>query len=261
MSWTPEDSAISLNEKQKAHLSTLVNSEELKAYLAEVALSQGLVERDPIFNNGILTATEKADNARQQITKTVVVNGVSHVLSAPDEVGLLRAETDLFKKVFQPTTTQQTEQPRNERGQFTAAEQAAADATRAALAMSGIDVDALPQTSDRQFTQGWQEATEEFLHSEAGRLWPGGDRNRDTLARILQANNLTDSEDKVAALAQAYEFAKANDLLVDEQGIPLGGRAQIDQLYANAAKSGTPPSAADVRYALGDRSSSLFGSR
>jgi hypothetical protein len=267
MSWTPEDSAITLNAKQEAHLATLTNSEELKAYLAQVALDQQLVAPDPLFRNGMVYATDKADHARQQpqFTKTVIFNGVKHELVAASEVDLLAKENAVYRAGIEPTTTQQTEQPRNDRGQFTTAELDLQFRTgqidgRTYLERSGIDVDALPQTSDRQFQQSWADATEEFLHSDAGATWPGGLKNRDLLGKIIQSNGLLDAEDKVAAMAEAYAFAKANNLLVDDQGIPLGGRAQIDQLYADTAKSGTPPTAADIRYAMGDRSS-IFGAR
>jgi hypothetical protein len=62
--------------------------------------------------------------------------------------------------------------------------------------------------------QSWDQAVQEFLHSPAGSDWPGGDKNRDMMGQELQALNLVDAKDKVAALAQAYASMKSKGIVV-----------------------------------------------
>jgi hypothetical protein len=67
--------------------------------------------------------------------------------------------------------------------------------------------------------QSWQTAGEQFRNSEAGKSWPGGEANQQILAKIIRDNNLTDGieGDKVAALVAAYEYARENNLLVENE--------------------------------------------
>jgi hypothetical protein len=60
----------------------------------------------------------------------------------------------------------------------------------------------------------WNQAVQEFLHSPAGSDWPGGDKNRELMGQELQALNLVDAKDKVAALAQAYASMKSKGVVV-----------------------------------------------
>ena len=50
-----------------------------------------------------------------------------------------------------------------------------------------------PQKIESERTvKSWAAVTEAFLNSAEGADWPGGDLNRDTLGRILEANNRTE---------------------------------------------------------------------
>jgi hypothetical protein len=80
------------------------------------------------------------------------------------------------------------------------------------LASQGVDVAKLSQ---EQANESWAAATETFLNSAAGADWPGGTKNRALLGDKLAALGLVDAEDKVAALAQAYETLKAAGTLFD----------------------------------------------
>jgi hypothetical protein len=63
------------------------------------------------------------------------------------------------------------------------------------------------------FQKSWASAATEFLDSEAGSDWPGGDANKEILGLKLTELGLTDAEDKVAALATAYAHLKAEGKL------------------------------------------------
>jgi hypothetical protein len=74
----------------------------------------------------------------------------------------------------------------------------------------GLDPNAVKEA---RFQQSWASASEEFLQSEAGSSWPGGDANREILGLKLAELGLTDAEDKVGALATAYAHLKAEGKL------------------------------------------------
>jgi hypothetical protein len=46
----------------------------------------------------------------------------------------------------------------------------------------------------------WQIATQEFLNTPEGKLWPGGANNLTLMGWLLQTNGFADAEDKVGAL-------------------------------------------------------------
>lgn len=71
----------------------------------------------------------------------------------------------------------------------------------------GLDPNAVKAAN---FQQSWASAATEFLDSEAGADWPGGDANKEILGLKLAELGLTDAEDKVGALKTAYEHLKAN---------------------------------------------------
>lgn len=115
------------------------------------------------------------------------------------------------------------------------------------LSKQGISVDALKATVEHnqsnQFEKSWEQATQEFLNSPAGRDWPGGERNKYMIGLQLAALGLTEAEDKVAALAQAYQVMKQSELIFkDEQTDP----AAVAAAQALAAKAAADKAAADA---------------
>jgi hypothetical protein len=70
----------------------------------------------------------------------------------------------------------------------------------------GIDPNAVKAAN---FQKSWASAATEFLDSEAGADWPGGDANKEILGLKLAELGLMDAEDKVGALTTAYEHLKA----------------------------------------------------
>ncbi len=73
------------------------------------------------------------------------------------------------------------------------------------LQEKGIDVEAL---AAKQQIQAWEEASEIFRTS-VGADWPGGTKNRALLGDKLASMGLTNAEDKVAAMGQAWTAMKA----------------------------------------------------
>jgi hypothetical protein len=102
------------------------------------------------------------------------------------------------------------------------------------LQNQGLSIDALRTVSDRGYTQSWAEATEKFLNSEAGKDWPGSDKNRDILGLKLVELGLTDAPDKVAALTTAYNELKSKKLLHPYE--PPGAEKAAEELEAIKAQ-------------------------
>jgi hypothetical protein len=124
MPFTPKDSAIRMTPELEAALRQ-AGPEEMKRIFADAAVAQGLATRD--LDPNILIPTPLADAAPRRVGKVIVLNGVKHSLVANDEAALLEQENALYRQAMQPAATEetQTEQPRNELGQFTTAEAAA----------------------------------------------------------------------------------------------------------------------------------------
>ena len=80
------------------------------------------------------------------------------------------------------------------------------------LAEQGLSIDTLKATVEQsqttQFEQSWQQATDVFRSSPAGRDWPGGQKNLQVIGLQVAALGLVDATDKVGALAAAYAKMK-----------------------------------------------------
>jgi hypothetical protein len=265
MSWTPEDSAIKVTPEIKKALET-ASTEQIKEIMARAAVDQGLVRRD-IFSPDVLIPTPLASAAPKQIAKTVTVDGVKHIIEGATEMELAQNETTLYRKLFaQPTVAAQTEeQPRNERGQFVSAEDAAtkaelelafkrgdistsdylqrSGAVADYLAKEGVSIDALKATVDQNqaasYEKSWQQATAEFLsHSD----WPGLESNRARLGATILELGLVDSP-SVESLQRAYDHMKKNNLLVENpqtvQAQKIANAKTVAELQAVVGYRGT----------------------
>lgn len=171
------------------------------------------------------------------------------------------------------TTQPTTEQPRNERGQFLSAEDAAAKADLELafkrgdisasdylqqsgalddyLEKAGVPLEELKKSvqekRDEQSASSWADATETFKsrHPE----WIGGYANRDIIGTILAEHNLVDAKDKVGALEAAYNHARENGLLVPNE--------EVEQ-YQRISGANT---AEEIRAAVGYRNTTGSGGR
>jgi hypothetical protein len=89
-------------------------------------------------------------------------------------------------------------------------------AVKAYLEAEGVSIEALKETVNAnkgaKFHQSWADAGEAFRNSAAGQDWPGGLKNQELIGMKIAALGLTEAEDKVAALAQAYAELKKTGL-------------------------------------------------
>lgn len=256
MSHTPEQSAIKVTPDVEAKLTTLVSSDEIRAYLAEVAVEQQLVTRDR-FSPDILIPTEPG-TAPRTFGRVLNINGFEHTVEAPSEIELERRVNALLRETFESGNTPSGAAPARDAntGRFVSAEdRGKADEVRQAeilrqsevelkfkrgelstadylarsgaierhLESQGISVEELrTSTAEKQnqrFTQSWATATEEFLKSPAGADWPGGEANKVKLGQILQANPELADQPSVETLSAVYEYMKENDLLVANEEV------------------------------------------
>ena len=84
------------------------------------------------------------------------------------------------------------------------------------LTSRGLSVESLKaavdQNQNNQFAQSWEEAAEFFRVHTAD--WPGGDANKHILGLQVAALGLVDAEDKVGALARAFQEMKNSGIIV-----------------------------------------------
>lgn len=89
---------------------------------------------------------------------------------------------------------------------------------------TGVSLDEVKQLveerRDQTFMQSWGQATEAYLHSEEGRLWPGGEENKMRLGKLIEKNTLpdgtpyVDAPDKVEILRACVEYMRDHDMIV-----------------------------------------------
>lgn len=148
-------------------------------------------------------------------------------------------------------------------------------AVDAYLEKKGVSISELKATVEQNrnasYAQDWETATETFKKSPAGLDWPGGERNKTQLGLQLVALGLTEAEDKVAAMAQAYaEMKKLNIIFENEDAVkpdPAAEAAAAQAVAAAtaareaaaAATAATVAAAAAVQKKAAPTSSSLFG--
>jgi hypothetical protein len=215
--------------------------DQIKAIMARAAIEQSLVTSDS-YNPNILIPTALADHAPQKFSKYVTINSTKYLLEGGSPEELAHAETSLYEQVLGQGDTGQA---RDAQGRFvheqTPEERAAGElevANRAELELRfkrgditaeqyledsgaintyltehGVSPDALVAVTDLVRQNTWAACTEEFLNSESGASWPGGDENKNILAAILDENGMTDPS--VENLSAAYRFAQEQGLLVE----------------------------------------------
>jgi hypothetical protein len=269
---SPASSAIrvdaALEEKLKG-----ASFEEIKVYMAEQAVAQGLVERDQ-YDPAVLIPTERANAARQQFTKNVTIDGLNYNLVADNEHDLAIAETNLYRSaVNHHAAAIATEQPRNERGQFTATP-SISDAEKDALSLQfslgqitvqdylersgavdsylekqGVSVDALRDVTSAKVEQSGDAIVQAFLNGP-GQDWPGGDANLATASRLLSENSLSLSVENLVAV---YDHMREHNLVAETPA--TRARQQERELEVQIADTKNPY---ELRSVL-QPSSGLFG--
>jgi hypothetical protein len=263
-------------EKAVANCSTAAEISEL---MKNRAVTVGLVTRDR-FSPDVLIPTEPGTQPRRY-ARSLIVNGEKVIIEGESENDLNANEAAFYRRTFNGTEpaktteqTQQTEQPRNERGQFVAAEPVITEEQRKTLELdfqlgrisaaeyiersgavsdyldkNGIPLETLRETVAEKrnavAVSSWQDATTEFLSSPAGSDWPGGAKNLEIAGNILAENNLLD-QPSAETLGRVWAHMKENGLAVENP--ELISRQRIAS--ANSSE--------EIRAALGQTSSSLF---
>jgi hypothetical protein len=241
--------------------------EDLMDLLHSSLERSGIADRDPVTGQFVrresLTPTEQAAAAaaapkeeEHEYTKTEVIGGQEFTFVAFSELELERKIHDahtvaeglraaepipqVTPRSMRAKTQAEIEREigtRSEldmqfrRGELTTTEYL--DRTNAFgeyLAEKGFDVEA---AAGKQFEQSWAQATQEFLNeTPEGRIWKGGQKNREIIGTLIQSHGLVDAQDKVAALrAMAVEMR--------EKGLEFDGDYTPEQVN-EMTNSATP---------------------
>jgi hypothetical protein len=232
------------------------DASEIPSIMRQAMLDQNLVKED--WSPDYLMPVEQRPEP-QKVGRVIVLNGVKHSLVAEDEAGLLAQETAIYRAAMaQPVATpERTEQPRNERGQFTAAEPSVSDEEKAALSLQfslgQVDIDTYLEKSgavadylekagvplaelqatvsekqNERISQDWQSATQEFM-AGSGSWWPGGEDNMHAIGKVLLEMG-AESEPSAENLRRAAEYLRDTNQLVEPPEITQRNReAELSQ--------------------------------
>src|ERR1700682_1356904 len=112
-------SAIKTDRSIEEAISKATSQAEVQQILRDAAVNQGVVRPD-IYDPNVLLEVAPGPAARGY-AKTVIINGLKHILEGSTEAELLQAENALYRQTMQPATTQQIEQPARDAstGRFT----------------------------------------------------------------------------------------------------------------------------------------------
>jgi len=275
MPFTPEDSAIQLTDEQKAKIATM-SASEISPYLVELAVQQGLLKRD--WDPSVLHEVQERLDAPQpkRFATRVSVDGHQHIIEADSPEALAEATEKFYREIFAQPAPRTDVPARDSQGRFapqtdepTPADEAAQAAVRADLDLRfkrgevdtaqyleqtgavekylearGVSLPALREVSDSKFVESWSDAADTFVREHPD--WQGGEQNKQIVGRIVEQMGLVDARDKSAALDAAYEYARQNNLLVENEQA-----AALDAI----ATSNDPE---EIRF-LARKASGLFG--
>ena len=208
----------------------------------------------------VLNAYKVAYNTHQPETRAVeVVDPAAQAAAAEAEV-LAKAELERKFKLGEITAADYIQQ---------------SGAVDAYLAAQGLSVDTLravvEDKKQNAQIQSWESASEVF-RTGVGADWPGGTKNRALLGDKIAALGLTDADDKVAAMAQAWAAMKQSGAYFpngDESVAVAPTQSEAEKAAAveaakkAAAQADTDRVAAELKAAAAQKirsmSSSLFG--
>jgi hypothetical protein len=175
----PNASAIRIDDEMARKIGAS-NAEEIKELMKAAALEQGLVTRD-VMNPEVLHATPLADNAPRTVSRTLVINGVRHVLEGASDTELNQQEIQLHRRLQNPEPEQQ-EPPRDESGRF-------------------VSADASSAVADAVYQARWTAAAERFAEKHPD--FYKSEANRDAIGNAVIAMHL-DDEPTLQSLEVAY---------------------------------------------------------
>jgi hypothetical protein len=236
MGYNPENNTISVNVDKdlEKKINTATSTAEIFQALKDAYEQQGLTEKD-YFNGDIVYATTKAYEA-PVLSRTLTINGVAYRLEGSTEAELYQREVELHRELQTGTTSTPAstpEQPRtNGRYVDETEDSTAVDSViQNYLQRHGIAPEALKEISDRNYTQAWQSAAEEF-RSRHGSGWAGGNENLQQIGKMIMKLGLMDSDDKVAALEAAYAEIQKRGLYVRDTQESQAAQAESDMASA-----------------------------
>jgi hypothetical protein len=263
---------LKLSKEQEERIWTM-NSEEIKSFMHELAVEQGLAVPDTMNPSLLLpvaepaaTAVKETPAAKEVFTSTEIIGGKEFTFTAGSQQELDNAITNAYRVAVEIAPP--AGQARDAQGRFVSAQdQGRADedaAQRAELEQEfrlglitaeqfveksgvlsqylgerGIDVAEIQEARDRGYEQSWKDASAEFINTPEGRTWPGGEKNLEILGMKIYALNLQNAPDKVAALKAAYEEMKKNGTLFPTEAAAgsTSKTGDVDEAAFAAAKT------------------------
>lgn len=239
--------APSVTEELKQAITSAIDPATLRAAIIAEAEKQAAEQT----TTAAQVAAAKAETERQaaaqtqEFTRTEVIGGQEFIFTAPNELELERQITNALRvanalqsaapvveDVVDPAAVQRQAEEQAaakaeldlkfKRGEISAKEYIQqSGAFDEYLAEQGIPVaelkNSVEQNQNKRFEQSWADATQEFLNSQGGADWPGGDRNLQLIGLQLQSMGLVEAEDKVGALIQAYQALKSTGMIFKEE--------------------------------------------
>jgi hypothetical protein len=296
---------VEMNDDLIKAIAGSVDAEQIKAAILAEAEKQGATAdaaaAEKAAQEQAAANAKAAEAAAAGFERTVIIGGREFKFEAATELELERsinnayavayalqpAEQDIHAAAPEPVPTAEEVAAKAaaeaeakaelelkfKRGDITAAEYIEqSGAVDSYLATKGISVDRLKSVVESNDAvkeqQSWAEATEAFK-TGPGADWPGGDKNLHRIGLYIQALDLMNADDKVAALAQAYNAMKeANDVepftpaasTTQDAAAQAAAKAAADKATADAAAAAAR-TAATVRTAASamPAASSLWG--
>ena len=272
-----EQKEITVNPELEKAVHDAVDSEGIRSAVLAAAEKQGIFRGDKVKNP--VAASEAVDDA-SVFTRTEIINGKEFTFEGGSELEVARLVNNAYKvasAVSQPAPVVEAPKVDPAQAQIDKVElelqfkrgEIDADtyleksgAVASYLEKQGASIKELKEVVEekraRSYTASWEDATKVFL-SEPTNDWPGGPRNLELIGLKLAALNLVDAPDKVAALHQAYDALKKDQMLfpVDAPAdkattdAPVAGKQEAPKAAAAAATVVTSKKKAT--------SSSLFG--
>jgi hypothetical protein len=257
-------------------------SAEIRAALEEAMVAQGAKPgSDPMYldTSGMTVHSSLVPTFK----RVEVIQGVPRTFEGTSEADLTSKIVQAYRDL-DPTTPSNggADRQRDDRGRFSTQPVAVTDVEKTDLELQfkrgdistadylrrsgaldeyarekwGIDTDAVA-TNHQMKTM--QQATEEFLNSEAGATWPGGQENLRRMTRILADNSEALGLDKgdltSDMIAKAYAHMRENNLLAENEEVAAENAKRISEA------SSPEELRAAANAALGRGSSGWFGGR
>jgi hypothetical protein len=255
------NSQIQVSKSLEEKIQAAVSVHEIQALLHQAAQDQHLIEPHSWDSNGsdYFGMRTVEPPVAQGFAKSLVIDGVKHIIEGATEQELVANELQLMRTLFSGTAA--TTQARDDAGRFvTQQESIEAEARRIAemglntvsdiesdlvtraLAARGISMATLQRVEHQHVTQSWASAVEEFKQG-AGQDWLGGE-NMNIAVRLIEENGLTDKP-TAETLAAVWQHMKENGLAVEN--------TELTQAQERAKAINSATSYEDLKAAVGYR--------